>query len=109
MIGQKIKVLRQKKGYSISQLAAKARVSKSYLSDLENNKKNNPSIIVLSRIAATLGSSVDELVAGEQLEKTMIDEEWMDLLEKGVSKGMSKKEFTEFQIYLQYRRDYHEE
>ncbi|TFE01725.1 helix-turn-helix domain-containing protein [Jeotgalibacillus salarius] len=105
MIGQKIKVLRQNKGYSISQLAVKARVSKSYLSNLENNKKNNPSIIVLSRIATTLDSTVDELIAGEDLEKAMIDDEWIELLQKGVNSGMSKKEFTEFQIYLQYRRD----
>ncbi|MEH7341903.1 helix-turn-helix domain-containing protein, partial [Priestia megaterium] len=35
MVGAKIKSLRLKKGYSITRLAEKAKISKSYLSHLE--------------------------------------------------------------------------
>ena len=113
MIGNKIRMLRIKHGYSVSQLSAKANISKSYLSNLENNKKANPSLYVLSKISKALGTTVDYLIENRLLStdaaketKEVIDEEWLRLLEKGVQEGMSKKDFIEFQEYLKFRRQY---
>ncbi|MFB1081803.1 helix-turn-helix domain-containing protein [Jeotgalibacillus sp. JSM ZJ347] len=111
MIGNKIRMLRLKHGYSVSQLSAKANVSKSYLSNLENHKKKNPSLSVLSKIAETLGTTVDDLIGGQDEPSVNdnfymeeLDDEWVRLLKKGVQEGMSKKEFNEFQLYLKFRK-----
>ncbi|MDF2716869.1 MAG: sinR, partial [Paenibacillus sp.] len=44
MIGERIRVLRLGKGWSISELADKANVAKSYISSMERDIQKNPSI-----------------------------------------------------------------
>ena len=97
MIGDRIKSRREKKGYSITELAALAGVSKSYLSYIERNVHNNPSLQVLSKIAAPLESSLefllgDETGAGPRTIDAL-DEEWSMMIRQAVDEGMSKKDF----------------
>ncbi|MBM7579218.1 helix-turn-helix domain-containing protein [Jeotgalibacillus terrae] len=106
MIGDKIKYLRLKKGYSVSHLASRSNVSKSYLSNLENNKKNNPSLFILSKIAHTLDVSVEYLVDKEMdFEKRHLDPEWLTLIEESIKEGMSKEDFSAFHQYLKFRKN----
>ncbi len=59
LIGQRIKQYRKEKGYSLSELAEKAGVAKSYLSSIERNLQTNPSIQFLEkslRCSGRLGS-----------------------------------------------------
>lgn len=49
LIGQRIKQYRKEKGYSLSELAEKAGVAKSYLSSIERNLQTNPSIQFLEK------------------------------------------------------------
>ncbi|WP_425481221.1 helix-turn-helix domain-containing protein [Metabacillus lacus] len=62
MIGQKIKRLREQKGLTITELAARSGVSKSYISSMERDIKKNPSIEVLSRLSKVLQVEIGELV-----------------------------------------------
>ncbi len=62
--GDRIKEIREKKGMTQEQLAEKAKLSKGFLSDVENNKKNISSQFLL-KIANALGASVDYLLLGE--------------------------------------------
>ena len=62
--GDRIKKIREKKGMTQEQLAEKAKLSKGFLSDVENNKKNISSQFLL-KIANALGASVDYLLLGE--------------------------------------------
>lgn len=59
MIGQRIKNFRLQKQLSLSELAEKAGVAKSYLSSIERNIQSNPSVQFLEKIAAVLGISVN--------------------------------------------------
>lgn len=59
--GQKIKALRQQRGYSLRGLAKRAEVSVAYLSKLERNE-SSPTVNLLTRLAEALGVAVDELV-----------------------------------------------
>lgn len=97
MIGERIKKLRQQKGYSITELAELASVSKSYLSYIERNLQNNPSLQVLSRLAAPLNTSIDYLLGDETLQQTSTDKglnkEWKDLIERTLSEGVINGEF----------------
>jgi XRE family transcriptional regulator of biofilm formation len=97
MIGERIKSLREKKGYSITKLADLAGVSKSYLSYIERNMQNNPSLQVMAKIAAPLDSNIEYLLGEEHLPKIhadeMLDEEWRAIIKDAVDEGMSKGDF----------------
>ena len=97
MIGERIKKLRLQKGYSITELAELANVSKSYLSYIERNLQNNPSLQVLSRLAAPLNTSIDYLLGDESLQQPSADrglnKEWKDLIERTLSEGVMNGEF----------------
>lgn len=62
--GDRIREIREKWGMTQEQLAEKADISKGFLSDVENNKRNIGSQGLL-RIANCLGASVDYLLRGE--------------------------------------------
>lgn len=97
MIGERIKSLREKKGYSITKLADLAGVSKSYLSYIERNMQNNPSLQVMAKIAAPLDSNIEYLLGEEHLpkihEEEMLDKEWQLIIKNAVDEGMSKGDF----------------
>ncbi len=62
-LGRRIAFLRKEKGLSQVDLAADADMAKSYLSELELGKRN-PSVLVLGRVAAALGTTLEELFKG---------------------------------------------
>lgn len=62
-LGRRIAFLRKEKGFSQVELAADADMAKSYLSELELGKRN-ASVLVLSRLAAALGTTLEELFKG---------------------------------------------
>lgn len=62
-----IKELRMIKKVTLKQLKEQTGMSISYLSEIENNKVKNPSLLVMVKIAEALDSKLDELyfVEGE--------------------------------------------
>ncbi|REK75795.1 XRE family transcriptional regulator [Paenibacillus paeoniae] len=97
MIGERIKSLREQKGYSITKLADLAGVSKSYLSYIERNVQNNPSLQVLAKIAFHLDTNIEFLLGEELAPKVwvdeVLDEEWHTIIRDAVDEGMSKGDF----------------
>jgi XRE family transcriptional regulator, master regulator for biofilm formation len=87
MIGNRIQQLRKEKNLSLSQLAEKTNISKSYLSSIERNIQVNPSIEILVKIASALDIEVEMLINSNQtiyeLKKNteMSLDEWTRLLE----------------------------
>lgn len=73
--GARIKEIREKRDLTQEQLAKKAGISKGFLSDVENDKRNIGSQGLL-RIANELGASVDYLLAGKVM-KTVDNREIM--------------------------------
>ncbi len=63
-IGRRIKRYRLEKGITAAELADKARISRSYLSELENGKGDHkrPSADVLYRLGTALGISMSALL-----------------------------------------------
>lgn len=66
-IGERIREIREKRGMTQEQLAKRAELSKGFLSDVENDKRNIGSQGLL-RIANELGASVDYVLAGKIVE-----------------------------------------
>lgn len=108
MVGERLRELRQEKGYSISELAELAGVSKSYLSYIERDVQKNPSLQFLRKIALTLETDVEDLLSSSSSSKHsnhfVLDDEWRRLLNKAVEEGMSKNDFMEFRDYLKFKK-----
>ncbi|MBA2175475.1 helix-turn-helix transcriptional regulator [Halobacillus locisalis] len=62
-LGEKIKFLRTEKGLSVNEFSRLSNVSKSYISNIERGVQKNPSLIVLNKLAKTLGVPLDELIS----------------------------------------------
>ena len=54
MIGKNIAEIRKRRGYTLSELAELANISKSYLSNIERNINKNPSLEIMNKIAVVL-------------------------------------------------------
>lgn len=65
MIVFKIKKIRNKKSITLYKLSKETGISRGYLTELENNKKSNPSIQVLYKIALVLDVNVKDLFYSE--------------------------------------------
>ncbi|MBZ5749714.1 helix-turn-helix domain-containing protein [Metabacillus rhizolycopersici] len=108
MVGERLRELRQEKGYSISELAELAGVSKSYLSYIERDVQKNPSLQFLKKIASSLETDVEGLLGTSssdvQSKDFVFDDEWSNLLNKAINEGMSKKDFKEFRDYLKFKK-----
>lgn len=63
-IGDRIREVREDRGWTQDRLATETKISKGFLSEVENNKTNISTDYVL-RIATVLGSSLDYLLKGE--------------------------------------------
>ena len=66
-LGERVRQLRHRKGWTLDQLASEAGVSKGFVSAVENGH-NQPSGRVLLKLAKALQASVDFLVQGDALE-----------------------------------------
>lgn len=99
LIGQRIKQYRLRKQLSLSELAERAGIAKSYLSSIERNLQSNPSIQFLEKISAVLGVSVNTLLDNQEsdsIEKEVLDSDWANLVRDAMNSGVSKEQFKEF-------------
>ena len=62
-LGMRITYLRNKKNISQLELSIRSGVSKNYISDLENGRRN-PTVSVLQKLANGLGVSLEKLFQG---------------------------------------------
>ena len=62
-LGKRIKYLRSVKKMTIEELSFECGISKNYLCDLENGKRN-PSINILDKISKVFDMSISELLDG---------------------------------------------
>lgn len=107
MIGERVKKYRKEAGLSMTELADRAGVAKSYLSALERNIQTNPSIQFLEKIAAVLHIDMDVLLKNESdlptRSKDNLDNEWQSLVREAMDSGVSKEEFKEFLEYNKWK------
>jgi XRE family transcriptional regulator of biofilm formation len=103
MIGKRVQQLRKEKGMSLTELAERAGVAKSYISKLERDIQKNPSIEFLEKIAAVLNVPVNRLIDSEEpaANDNEFDQEWYDIIKDAMSSGVDKKRFRE---YLEYNK-----
>ena len=103
MIGNKINKLRKQKGLTLSELAERAKVSKSYLSNIERDLNKNPSIHIIEKISAVLQVEPSVLINSEPVRFTpIIEDEWLYFIQELKEAGIkiddirNNIEFIEF-------------
>ncbi|MFF2450433.1 helix-turn-helix domain-containing protein [Neobacillus sp. NPDC058068] len=102
MIGERIKQLRENKGYSLTELARLANVSKSYLSQLERGLQSNPSMQFVKKVAIPLDVSIDYLLDDESVNYEL-DNEWKALIQSAIENGLKKEAFREYLNYVKFQ------
>lgn len=104
MIGNRIQHLRKSRGLSLSELAERAGVAKSYLSNVERNIQSNPSIQFLEKISEVLRVPVEGIINDSDQEQPL-DKQWLELVSEAMSSGVSKDEFRDFIAYQKWKKD----
>ncbi|WP_077358420.1 helix-turn-helix domain-containing protein [Virgibacillus halodenitrificans] len=104
MIGDKIKQIRKDKKMSLSELAEKAGVAKSYLSSIERNIQTNPSIQFIEKVSVVLDVSVNELIREKQsADIEELDDEWLEIVQEAMDSGVTKEQFKEYLEFNKWR------
>ncbi|MFE8697313.1 helix-turn-helix domain-containing protein [Cytobacillus sp. FJAT-53684] len=108
MVGMRIKRLRQELGYSINELSEKAGVSKSYLSYIERGIQRNPSLQVLSRLAKTLDTTMEDLLNQKKMDGSStefpLDDEWIKLVHEAEEQGITKEDFSYYLSFIKFTK-----
>lgn len=104
MIGERIKKLRLQHGMSLTELAERAGIAKSYISSIERQLQSNPSIQVLEKIAAVFNTTAENLLKGNDDTMKVIDSEWMSILQEAINSGIPKDELIKFIEFNKYKQ-----
>ncbi|CAM4097549.1 transcriptional regulator [Bacillus manliponensis] len=104
MIGTNICKLRKKRKLTLSELAEKAKVSKSYLSNIERDINKNPSVQVLKKIALVLDVDLSTLLTiNTNAEmKHAPEREWIEFIFELKKAGVEKEKIHEYQILIDF-------
>lgn len=105
MIGKRIQQLRIEKGLSLSELAERAQIAKSYLSSIERDIQKNPSIQFLEKIASVLNVHVNSLLSTADRDEQALDDEWLDLVREAMESNVTKEQFREFLEYHKWKKE----
>ena len=104
-IGNRIQSLRLAKGLSLSELASRAGVAKSYLSNVERNIQSNPSIHFLGKMANSLDVPLELILYGHEAKvEGHLDSDWQQLVKDAMSSGISKTQFREFLEFQKWKK-----
>jgi XRE family transcriptional regulator of biofilm formation len=106
MIGVRVRQLRKERGLSITDLAERAGVAKSYLSNIERDIQRNPSLLYLEKISAVLDVSVEQLIEHDLSNSTdeeTLDAEWYAIVKEAMESGVDKQQFRDFLEFNKWR------
>lgn len=105
-IGKRIQQLRSDKGMSISELAERAEVAKSYISNVERGLQSNPSIQFLEKVASALDVSIHSILYNNPTQtEQLLDNDWQLLLREAMNSGISKSQFKEFLEFQKWKKN----
>jgi XRE family transcriptional regulator of biofilm formation len=104
-LGERLRRHRLKRGWSISELALKSGVAKSYLSNVERNIKCNPSIQIMEKVANAMQIPLEMLLLDPLTSNDInLDQEWRLLVWEAIASGIRKEEFREFLDYQRWKQ-----
>ena len=104
MIGENLRKHRLEKGITLTELAQRSNISKSYLNSLERNIKNNPSINLVKRLANELDTDIYQIIGEEKnvVESINDKEEWGRFIKEARKAGIEKDQLSQYKELIDY-------
>lgn len=102
MLGRNIYEIRKRQGLTLSEVAERAGISKSYLSNIERDVNRNPSIRVSKKIASVLGVELKTLLTAEENQDHPLDQEWLDFVKELKDSGIRKDEIQDYKALIEF-------
>ena len=103
MIGNKIYYFRKQRGLTLSELAKRALISKSYLSNIERNINKNPSIQIMEKIAGVLQVDLSMLLKPEIVEvEPPVEEEWLYCIQELKEAGIKIEDIRDNILLIEF-------
>ncbi len=104
MLGKTIYELRKQRGLTLSELAKRSKISKSYLSSIERNLNLNPSIQVVNRIAKVLEVELDAFLNPVKSSAVQqdIDQDLIDFATELKETGVKTGQIKEYRTLIDY-------
>jgi XRE family transcriptional regulator, master regulator for biofilm formation len=102
MIGKNIQKIRKKKGLTLSELAERASMSKSYLSNIERSVNKNPSIQVMEKIASVLDVDLGILLELPPESPLPLESDWQALVQELKASGIEKEQLQEYKTVIEF-------
>ena len=101
MIGQRVREMRMEKQLSLSELAERTKITKSYLSNIERNICTNPTIDVIQKLASGFKVHPSVLLnwGGNEKELQSTNESLIDIRNK--INSMSNEQLGELKGYVE--------
>ncbi|PGS52654.1 helix-turn-helix domain-containing protein [Bacillus sp. AFS041924] len=102
MIGRNIHNIRKKRGLTLTQLAEQANISKSYLSNIEREINDNPSIHVMEKISSVLGVELKSLLDVKPDHAITPEVEWLELAKELKESGIEIDVLREYKSVFEF-------
>ncbi|PGT76788.1 helix-turn-helix domain-containing protein [Priestia megaterium] len=102
MIGDRIRTIRVQKRMTLSNLAEKANVTKSYLSNIERNISTNPTIEFVEKVALALNMKPESLLDWEKDENEISSFENSFIYVKKYLLTMDDEQLVELKDYIDF-------
>ncbi|MFB7138213.1 helix-turn-helix domain-containing protein [Gottfriedia sp. NPDC056225] len=102
MIGKNINKIRKKRGLTLTQLAEQANISKSYLSNIEREINDNPSIHVMEKISKVLGVELKNLIEVKSENSFSPESEWLELAKELKESGIEIDILREYKTVFEF-------
>ena len=104
MIGENIQRIRNKRGLTLSELAERANISKSYLSNIERNLNQNPSIQIIEKIASVLAVDFRMLIGIKSVDDQIAENEWLDFVNELKESGVGVEQLQEYKAIIEFAK-----
>ncbi|MDX8044506.1 helix-turn-helix transcriptional regulator [Gracilibacillus sp. S3-1-1] len=101
MIGSNIKEIRKMRKLTLSELADKANISKSYLSNIERDLNENPSVHIIKKLADVLNVEIVTLL-GEETQPFISDYEWKVFTQHLMKLGIKQENVEEYRVIFEF-------
>jgi len=104
MIGDNIQRIRHKQRMTLSELAERANISKSYLSNIERNLNRNPSIQIIEKIASVLGVDFRMLIGVKSVDDDFPEDEWFEFVNDLKESGVGIEQLKEYKTVIEFAK-----
>lgn len=94
--------LRKARKMSLSELAEKTGIAKSYLSSIERGLQLNPSVNVIDKICE--GFRVPRSYFIQEAEPAM-DEEWLEIIQEAIQSNVTKEQIKEYIDFIKWKNE----